>query len=142
MEQLVGPSYNSPGIAPMSASIRYKETTDLSSAGVDARNGLALRFDATRRLTLRFRLQLDSDDDVEALRYARRVMIREERMRGLEWDEPSIEDAVFTVTDVSWSVLSSQAAWCREKVRLLVERANRLLPDGSRRDPGRPPAAD
>ena len=125
----------------MSASIRYRETTDLSSPGVDARNGLALRFDATRRLTLRFRLQLDSDDDVEALRYARRVMIREERMRGLEWDEPSIEDAVFTVRDVSWSALASQAAWCREKVRLLVERANRLLPDSSPRDPAGPPVA-
>jgi len=50
----------------MSASIRYRETTEPS--GVDTRNGLALRFDATRRLALRFRLQLDSDDDVEALR--------------------------------------------------------------------------
>ncbi|HEY6066631.1 MAG TPA: hypothetical protein VIY96_10760 [Thermoanaerobaculia bacterium] len=122
----------------MSASIRYRETTEPS--GVDTRNGLALRFDATRRLTLRFRLQLDSDDDVEALRYARRVMIREERTRGLEWDEPSIEDAVFTVTDVSWSVLASQATWCREKVRLLVERANRLLPEVADRANGKPPA--
>jgi hypothetical protein len=126
----------------MSASIRYRETPELSSSGVDARNGLAaLRFDATRRLTLRFRLELDSDDDVEALRYARRVMIREERTRGLEWDEPSFEDAVFTVTDVSWSVLASQAAWCREKVRLLVERANRLLPEINPRDPGDTPDA-
>jgi len=125
----------------MSASIRYRETTEISSSGVDARNGLALRFDATRRLTLRFRLELDSDDDVEALRYARRVMIREERLRGLEWDEPSIEDAVFTVTDVSWSVLASQAAWCREKVRLLVERANRLLPGIGSSHSGEPPGA-
>jgi hypothetical protein len=125
----------------MSASIRYRETTEISSSGVDARNGLALRFDATRRLTLRFRLELDSDDDVEALRYARRVMIREERLRGLEWDEPSIEDAVFTVTDVSWSVLASQAPWCREKVRLLVERANRLLPGIGSSDSGDLPGA-
>ncbi|HEV8609224.1 MAG TPA: hypothetical protein VGS98_04055 [Thermoanaerobaculia bacterium] len=125
----------------MSASIRYRETTELSSSGADARNGLALRFDATRRLTLRFRLELDSDDDVEALRYARRIMIREERTRGLEWDEPSIEDAVFTVTDVSWSVLASQAAWCREKVRVLVERANRLLSEITPRDSGDTPAA-
>jgi hypothetical protein len=123
----------------MSAPIRYRETTEISSSGVDAPNGLALRFDATRRLTLRFRLELDSDDDVEALRYARRVMIREERLRGLEWDEPSIEDAVFTVTDVSWSVLASQAAWCREKVRLLVERANRPLPRIGSSESGDPP---
>jgi len=122
----------------MSASIRYRETTEPS--GVDTRNGLALRFDATRRLTLRFRLQLDSDDDVEALRYARRVMIREERTRGLEWDEPSIEDAVFTVTDVLWSVLASHATWCREKVGRLGERANRHLPEVTVWGPGDVPA--
>lgn len=110
----------------MSASIRYRETTDLSKSAVDLRDGLALRFDPTRRLNLRFRLQFDSGEDVEALRYARRVMIREERTRGLEWEEPSIEDAVFTVNDVSWPVLASQAAWCREKIAELVERAIRV----------------
>lgn len=110
----------------MSAPIRFSETLDASASGADARDVLALRFDPTRRITLRFRLELDSERDVEALRYARRVMIREERTRGLEWEEPSIEGAVFTVSDVSWSVLASQAAWCREKMRELVERANRM----------------
>jgi hypothetical protein len=109
----------------VSAPIRFRETTDASASGVDARDVLVLRFDPTRRITLRFRLELDSDGEVEALRYARRVMIREERTRGLEWEEPSIEDAVFSVSDVSWPVLASQAAWCREKMRELVERANR-----------------
>lgn len=113
----------------MSASIRFRETTDTASSAVGVQDGLALRFDPTRRLTLRFRLQLDSEEDVEALRYARRVMIREERTRGLEWEEPSIEDAVFTVTDVCWSALASQAAWCREKIRDLVDRANRARSD-------------
>ena len=110
----------------MSSSIRYRETTDLTASAVDLRDGLALRFDPTRRLNLRFRLQFDSGEDVEALRYARRVMIREERTRGLEWEEPSIEDAVFTVNDVSWPVLATQAAWCREKVAELVDRAIRV----------------
>lgn len=109
----------------MRASIRFRETTDLAPSG-DRSDGLALRFDPTRRLTLRFRVEFDSDADVEALRYARRVVIREERTRGLGWEEPSIEDAVFTVSDVSWSALASQAAWCREKIRDLVERANRF----------------
>ncbi len=113
----------------MSASIRYREMTDLTASAVDLRDGLALRFDPTRRLNLRFRLQFDSADDVEALRYARRVMIREERTRGLEWEEPSIEDAVFTVNDVSWPALATQAAWCREKIAELVERAIRLRKD-------------
>ncbi len=113
----------------MSASIRYREMTDLTASAVDLRDGLALRFDPTRRLNLRFRLQFDSADDVEALRYARRVMIREERTRGLEWEEPSIEDAAFTVNDVSWPALATQAAWCREKIAELVERAIRLRKD-------------
>jgi hypothetical protein len=69
-------------------------------------------------------------------------MIREERLRGLEWDEPSIEDAVFTVKDISWSVLASQATWCREKVRLLVERANRVVPGIVPPEPDDTPSAD
>lgn len=110
----------------MSASIRYRETTDLTASAVDLRDGLALRFDPTGRLNVRFHLQFDSSEDLEALRYARRVMIREERTRGLEWEEPSIEDAVFTVNDVSWPALATQAAWCREKIAELVERAIRV----------------
>jgi hypothetical protein len=112
----------------MSSPIRYRETTDASSS-MDTSDRLALRFDPTRRVTLRFHLQVDSDEDLEALRYARRVMIREERTRGLEWEEPSIDEAIFTVSDVSWSVLAAQAAWCRQKVEDLVARANRIRAD-------------
>lgn len=112
----------------MSSSIRYRETSEPSST-TDARDGLALRFDPTRRVTLRFHLQINSDEDLEALRYARRIMIREERTRGLDWEEPSIEEAVFTVSEVSWSALVSQAAWCRQKIDDLVARANRIRGD-------------
>ena len=110
------------------SSIRLDETTEVT-APVDARVGLALRFDPTRRINLRFRISFESPEDVEALRYARRVMIREERTRGLEWEEPSIEDAVFSVNDVSWPALASQAAWCREKIVELVERSLRARDD-------------
>jgi len=105
--------------------IGYRETTELPVPVTDLGDGLALRFDPARRVILRFRLQLGSTEDLEALRYSRRVMIREERMRGLEWEEPSIEDPIFTSVDISWPALASQAAWCREKIEELVERANR-----------------
>ena len=82
------------------------------------------RIDLSRHVTLRFRLNLGSAEDVEALRYARRAMIREERTRGLEWDEPSMEHPTFTPTEIRWFVLTSQAAWCRGECGL-VERANR-----------------
>jgi hypothetical protein len=110
----------------MSASIQYRETTDLSSSAVEVGDGFAFRLDLTCRITLRFGLQYDSEEDLDALRYARRLMIREEHLRGLEWEEPSIEDAVFTALDVSWPALASQAAWCREKIGELVGRANRV----------------
>jgi hypothetical protein len=105
--------------------IQYTETTELASAGGDESNAHALRVDPSRHVTLRFRLKLDGIEDVEALRYARRAMIREERTRGLEWDEPSMEHPTFSPTEIRWFVLASQAAWCREKVSELVERANR-----------------
>jgi hypothetical protein len=105
--------------------IAYSETTNFSSSGADELSAHALRIDPSRHVSLRFRLNLDGLEDVEALRYARRAMIREERTRGLEWDEPSMEHPTFTSTEIRWFVLASQAAWCREKVGELVERANR-----------------
>lgn len=122
------------------SSIRLEETTDQASPA-DADDGLALRIDPTRRVNLRFRLHFDSPNDVEAVRYARRVMIREERTRGLEWEEPSIEDAVFSVNDVSWPALASQAAWCREKIAELVERALRVRDDLTEAEAGVLPSA-
>jgi hypothetical protein len=110
----------------MSASIRYRETTDLSSSAVEVSDGFALRFDLSRRIIFRFRLQYDSEGDLDALRCARRLLIREEHLRGLGWEEPSIEDAVFASLDVTWSALASPAAWCREKMGALVGRANRV----------------
>lgn len=110
----------------MSAPIGYRETTDPSASVGDPSDRLALRFDPTRRVVLRFRLEFETDRDLDAIRYARRILIREERTRGLEWEEPSIEDAVFSASSVSWSALASQAAWCRDKMLELVQRANRV----------------
>ena len=105
--------------------IRVTETSEPVSPGIEERDSAALRIDPSRRMTLRFQLKLASPGDLEALRYARRAMIREERTRGVEWDEPSMEDPSFTANEIRWFVLTSQVAWCRQKVAELVERANR-----------------
>jgi hypothetical protein len=76
---------------------------------------------------LRFAVDAPAPDEGEALRYARRAMIREERSRGLDWDEPSMEDPTLSGTEIRWFVLASQAAWCRGKIAELVLRANRAL---------------
>ena len=74
----------------MSTAIGFIETSDTASVfGGDVGDQVALRLDPTRRCMLRFEVRLSQGDDEEALRYARRAMIREERTRGLEWDEPS-----------------------------------------------------
>jgi hypothetical protein len=106
-------------------SIRYRETTPSSFSGAEDRDAVALRIDPSRRVTLRFSLLIEDPQDLEALRYARRAMIREERTRGLEWDEPSMEQPIFTATEIRWFVLVSQVAWCREKIADLISRANR-----------------
>ena len=113
----------------MNDTIGFRETTAEASASTNyLRDAVAVRFDPSRRVTLRFELVLgDAPEAVEALRYARRAMIREERTRGLEWDEPSMEDPTVSNRDLRWFALASQAAWCRQKVAELVERANRAL---------------
>jgi hypothetical protein len=105
--------------------IHFTEMPEAALAAGDMGNAHALRIDPSRHLTLRFRLSIPSPDDVEALRYARRAMIREERTRGLEWDEPSIEHPTFSATEIRWFVLASQVARSREKIAELVDRANR-----------------
>lgn len=82
-------------------------------------------------VTLRFRLVSADDRSLEALRYARRAMLREEWTRGVEEGEPSLEDAVFSAFDVCWSVPASARAACRAKLEELVTRANRALADMS-----------
>ena len=106
------------------SSIRYEETTTTLDGMAD-HDAVATRLDLSRQVTLRFSLRLERGGDLDALRYARRVMIREERTRGLEWEEPSMEQPVLTETEIEWVVLVSQVGWCREKISELVSRANR-----------------
>src|SRR5262249_2687464 len=76
--------------------------------------------------TLRFRLSAEADS-LEALRYARRSMLREEWTRGTEEGEPSLEEAIFSASEVVWTVPADERDRCRAKLAELVERANRAL---------------
>jgi hypothetical protein len=109
----------------MSHSIGVREITEGQATAAEPREVVALRYDSSRRVTLRFALSFADERELEALRYARRSMIREERTRGLEWDEPSMEDPTFVGNEIRWFALVSQAAWCRTKIDELIARANR-----------------
>jgi hypothetical protein len=82
-------------------------------------------------VTLRCRLVTTDDAALEALRYARRAMLREEWTLGVDEGEPSLEEAVFSVFEVAWSVPAGQQESGRAKLQELVERANRVLRERS-----------
>jgi hypothetical protein len=119
----------------MTEPIRLRETSEAAEPRGGARDSAELRLDPSRRVMLRFQLLLEGDDETEALRYARRAMIRDERTRGLEWDEPSMEDPTLAGSEIRWFCLASQAAWCRQKMAELIIRANRALQEIRKTDP-------
>lgn len=88
---------------------------------------LPFGLEGSETVTLRFLLSADSDNSMDALREARRALLREEWTRGRDADEPSLEEAVFSATEILWVVLPSQRAWCLKKLEELRMRANRLL---------------
>lgn len=79
------------------------------------------------RVTLRFLVSASGLHGLEALRNARRALLREEWTRGRGPDEPSLEDAVFSSTEIHWDVRPDQRTWCLEKLEELRRRANLLL---------------
>src|SRR5262245_8403361 len=122
----------------MSGPIRFSEIEESVEAVSFNGSSSAPRLDEAT-VTLRCRLLTTDDASLEALRYARRGMLREEWTRGVEEGEPSLEEAVFSATDVSWSVRASEVESGRAKLAELVARANRarVEPSGSqdRTDP-------
>lgn len=108
---------------PRIALSEIEETADpIPASGAST----ALRLDVTT-ITMRCRLITTDGPALEALRYARRAMLREESTLGVGEGEPSLEDAVFSAFDVAWSVPAGQREWSRSKLQELVERANRVL---------------
>lgn len=118
----------------MTEPIRFRETSEAAEPRGASHDSAELRLDPSRRVMLRFQVLLEGDDENEALRYARRSMIREERTRGLEWDEPSMEDPTLADSEIRWFCLATQVAWCRQKVAELIDRANRALQELRRGD--------
>lgn len=92
-----------------------------------ASGDLSVRRLAESKVTLSCRLRSTDSASLEALRYARRAMLREEWTRGIEPGEPSLEDAVFSAFEILWSVRSDERERCRAKLDELVARANRAL---------------
>lgn len=98
----------------------------------------ALASSGGNAVTLRFRIAASDPEALEALRHARRSLLREERTLGVEADEPSLENAIFSPAEILWTVDPSQRDWSLRKVRELVARAQRTLSDGLEGPPAAP----
>ena len=89
----------------------------------------ALELDPGAPVLLRFTISARDPAALEALRYARRSMLREEWTLGRSEDESSLQDAVFTATEVIWQVRRGEREACLRKLEDLVSRANRVAGD-------------
>lgn len=78
-------------------------------------------------VTLQFLVSVNGGSGLEALRYARRSLLREERTRGRDGEEPSLEDAVFSPTQIVWIVGPGQRPAALAQLEVLLRRANLLL---------------
>jgi hypothetical protein len=93
----------------------------------------ALRLAPSIDVILRFAIVATHPLGVEALRHARRAMLREELTLGRPPDAPSLDAAVFSSSEVSWSVPIAHRFRCLERLAELERRANRTLAELARR---------
>ncbi len=87
----------------------------------------ALEVAGAPTVLLCFRIAGPDPESLEAIRHARRSILREDRTKGRDSDEASLEDAVFSPREIVWTVRPEQRAWCLEKLENLAARANRCL---------------
>jgi hypothetical protein len=113
----------------MGLCIRLLETSSPQREGTYSQGSSAFELAGLPKVTLRFAIETEDPEEVEALRHARRSMLREEWTRGREGEEPSLEDALFSPVEICWSIRPEQQRWCLQKVEELAARANRALAD-------------
>jgi hypothetical protein len=109
----------------MDSGIRLEPMAEEGMVQAPARGANALQPLPDPPCTLRFAISIPDPAGLEALRHARRSMLREEWTLGRDAAEASLESAVFSATEVAWTVLLSQRARCRERLAELEARANR-----------------
>jgi hypothetical protein len=76
---------------------------------------------------MRFRVHASGLEEREALRHARRMMLREETTLGLLENEASLDQAVFSAAEIVWTARPDQREGCARKIEELARRANRAF---------------
>jgi hypothetical protein len=86
----------------------------------------ALSPDPAGLVVVRFRIHA-GESGLEALRHARRSMLREDWTIGRRDEEPSLEDAVFSNDAIVWPVWAEQRKMCLAKIVELEARVERTF---------------
>ena len=110
----------------MPVSIRFSDIEQTADPVAPSGDSAAPRL-VDRVVSIRCRLSTNDAASLEALRYARRAMLREDWTRGIEEGEPSLEDADFSAFDITWRVPAEESERCLEKLDELLRRANQAL---------------
>jgi hypothetical protein len=103
------------------------EGISASGPGACLSGSAALDLAEDSSVTLRFAIAATDSPEIDAIRHARRAMLREEWTLGRGPGEPSLEAAVFSALGVVWVVPADQQAWCLQKMDDLAARAERAL---------------
>ncbi|HTO87163.1 MAG TPA: hypothetical protein VMR54_06490 [Thermoanaerobaculia bacterium] len=111
----------------MGPEIRLQAVAEDLHSEAPADGSAALMPSREALLTLRFAISTPDRHGLDALRHARRSMLREEWTLGRDPGEPSLEAAMFSSTEVAWTVPRSQRERCLERLTELERRANRAL---------------
>jgi hypothetical protein len=110
----------------MPVNIRFSDIQQTSDSVPPSSGSAAPRL-GPRAVNIQCRLSSDDPASLEALRYARRAMLREEWTRGIEPGEPSLDEAVFSTLGLVWRVPEEERESCLAKLDELLRRANQAL---------------
>ncbi len=111
----------------MAGNIRLELTGEEETGTAPSLGSVALQPSAAPLRTLRLSIETSEPAGLEALRHARRSMLREEWTLGRESGEASLETAIFSPSEILWTAPASERSRCLEKVKELEARANRAL---------------
>jgi hypothetical protein len=107
--------------------VRLEELTGQAPGPPPVVGSGALELAGEPLIELRFAITVEDAEGLEAVRHARRSILREEWTRGHDPAEPSLEDAVFSPGEILWRIRPEQQDWCRQMLQELVARANKCL---------------
>jgi hypothetical protein len=110
--------------------IAWEDAPDATAS----QGSVALAASPDARLTLRVSIEAAGLSGLEALRHARRSILREELTLGSEPGAPTLQTAEFSSSEIVWTVPVAQTERCLEKLAELETRANRALREISSRE--------